>query len=57
MAARWQTLAAMALSNAATSIPTTVVAVAIPKIHQEFNASIAELQWTLTGFTFATRPC
>jgi EmrB/QacA subfamily drug resistance transporter len=40
----------MALSNGATSIPTSVVAVALPQIHKEFNASISELQWTLTAF-------
>jgi EmrB/QacA subfamily drug resistance transporter len=43
----------MALSNGATSIPTSVVAVALPQIHQEFNASISELQWTLTAFNLA----
>jgi EmrB/QacA subfamily drug resistance transporter len=40
----------MALANGATSIPTSVVAVALPRIHSEFNASISELQWTLTAF-------
>jgi MFS family permease len=43
----------MALSNGATSSPTSVVAVALPRIHDEFDASIAELQWTLTAFTLA----
>ena len=43
----------MALSNGATSIPTSVVAVALPQIHREFNASIPELQWTLTAFSLA----
>jgi EmrB/QacA subfamily drug resistance transporter len=43
----------MALSNGATSIPTSVVAVALPAIHSEFNASLSELQWTLTAFNLA----
>jgi len=43
----------MALSNGATSIPTCVVAVALPAIHSAFNASLSELQWTLTAFNLA----
>jgi len=43
----------MALSNGATSVPTSVVAVALPQIHKEFNASLSELAWTLTAFTLA----
>jgi EmrB/QacA subfamily drug resistance transporter len=43
----------MALSNGATSIPTSVVAVALPQIHSAFNASLSELQWTLTAFNLA----
>jgi EmrB/QacA subfamily drug resistance transporter len=31
-------------------LPTAAVVVALPAIHQEFNASIAELQWTVTAF-------
>jgi EmrB/QacA subfamily drug resistance transporter len=50
---RWVALAAMALSSGVTSIPTSAVQLAIPKIHHEFNASIGELQWTLVGFTLA----
>lgn len=50
---RWGALAAMALSSGTTSIPTSAVVLALPKIHQEFNASIGELQWTLVGFTLA----
>jgi len=50
---KWTVLAAMALSTAVTSIPTSAVVLAIPKIHQEFNASIGELQWTLVGFSLA----
>jgi EmrB/QacA subfamily drug resistance transporter len=47
---RLGTLVAMTLSNGVTSIPTCVVAVALPEIHEELNASLAELQWTLTAF-------
>src|SRR5689334_21562967 len=43
----------MAISSGVTSIPTSAVAVAIPVIHKEFNASIGELQWTLVGFSLA----
>jgi EmrB/QacA subfamily drug resistance transporter len=50
---KWTTLAAMALSSGVTSIPTSAVVLAIPKIHAEFNASIGELQWTLVGFSLA----
>ena len=50
---KWSALAAMALSSGTTSIPTSAVVLALPKIHQEFNASLGELQWTLVGFTLA----
>ena len=50
---KWTVLAAMAISSGVTSIPTSAVAVAIPVIHKEFNASIGELQWTLVGFSLA----
>ena len=50
---RLETLIAMTLSNGATSIPTSVVAVALPKIHGELNASLSELQWMLTAFNLA----
>jgi EmrB/QacA subfamily drug resistance transporter len=43
----------MAISSGVTSIPTSAVALAIPQIHQDFNASLGELQWTLIGFTLA----
>jgi EmrB/QacA subfamily drug resistance transporter len=50
---RWVALGAMALSSGTTSIPTSAVVLALPKIHSEFNASQGELQWTLVGFTLA----
>jgi EmrB/QacA subfamily drug resistance transporter len=50
---KWVTLGAMALSSGVTSIPTSAVVLALPKIHSEFNASLGELQWTLVGFTLA----
>jgi EmrB/QacA subfamily drug resistance transporter len=31
-------------------LPTAAIVVALPTIHAEFNASIAELQWTVTAF-------
>ena len=43
----------MAISSGVTSLPTSAVAVAVPVIHKEFNASIGELQWTLVGFSLA----
>jgi EmrB/QacA subfamily drug resistance transporter len=50
---RWIALGAMALSSGVTSIPTSAVVLALPRIHAEFNASLGELQWTLVGFTLA----
>jgi EmrB/QacA subfamily drug resistance transporter len=50
---KWTVLAAMTISSGVTSIPTSAVAVAIPVIHKEFNASTGELQWTLVGFSLA----
>ena len=43
----------MTIASGVTSIPTSAVAVAIPKIHGEFNASVGELQWTLVGFSLS----
>jgi EmrB/QacA subfamily drug resistance transporter len=50
---KWTVLTAMAISSGVTSIPTSAVVLAIPKIHEEFNASLGELQWTLVGFSLA----
>ena len=50
---KWTVLAAMTISSGVTSIPTSAVAVAVPVIHKEFNASLGELQWTLVGFSLA----
>jgi EmrB/QacA subfamily drug resistance transporter len=50
---RWAALTAMAISTGVTSIPTSVVVLALPKIHAEFNASLGELQWTLVGFSLS----
>ena len=50
---KWTVLTAMAISSGVTSLPTSAVAVAVPVIHKEFNASIGELQWTLVGFSLA----
>lgn len=50
---KWAALTAMAISTGVTSIPTSVVVLALPKIHAEFNASLGELQWTLVGFSLS----
>jgi EmrB/QacA subfamily drug resistance transporter len=50
---RWWALGAMAISSGVTSLPTSAVVLALPKIHAEFNASLGELQWTLVGFSLA----
>jgi EmrB/QacA subfamily drug resistance transporter len=50
---KWIVLTAMAISSGVTSIPTSAVVLAIPEIHEEFNASIGELQWTIVGFSLA----
>jgi MFS family permease len=31
-------------------LPTAAIVVALPTIHAEFDASLAELQWTVTAF-------
>jgi len=50
---KWAALAAMSISTAVTSIPTSVVVLALPKIHAEFNASTGELQWMIVGFSLS----
>jgi EmrB/QacA subfamily drug resistance transporter len=47
---RRQTLAATVAAAGIVQLPTAAIVVAIPTIHAEFGASIAELQWTVTAF-------
>ena len=49
-ASRSQTLAAVVGAAGIVQLPTAAIVVALPTIHAEFNASIAELQWTVTAF-------
>jgi EmrB/QacA subfamily drug resistance transporter len=44
------TLAATVAAAGIVQLPTAAIVVAIPTIHREFGASIAELQWTVTAF-------
>jgi len=46
-------LATMALAVGLANFPTAAIVVALPVLHDELNASIAELQWTVTGYTLA----
>ncbi|MDX6582092.1 MAG: hypothetical protein QOI10_1276 [Solirubrobacterales bacterium] len=46
-------LATMALASALATFPTAAIVVALPEIHDQLNASTAELQWTVTGYTLA----
>lgn len=45
-----ETLAATVAAEGIVQLPTAAIVVAIPTIHAEFDASIAELQWTVTAF-------
>ena len=48
--ARTQTLVAMVAAAGIVQLPTAAIVVALPTIHAEFDASLAELQWTVTAF-------
>ena len=48
--ARTQTLVAMVTAAGIVQLPTAAIVVALPTIHAEFDASLAELQWTVTAF-------
>jgi EmrB/QacA subfamily drug resistance transporter len=50
---KWAALTAMSISTGVTSIPTSLVPVALPTIHHEFDASTGELQWMLVGFSLS----
>jgi EmrB/QacA subfamily drug resistance transporter len=47
---RTQTLVAMVAAAGIVQLPTAAIVVALPTIHGEFDASLAELQWTVTAF-------
>jgi EmrB/QacA subfamily drug resistance transporter len=47
---RRQTLAATVGAAGIVQLPTAAIVVALPTLHAEFDASIAELQWTVTAF-------
>lgn len=47
---RTQTLIAMVAAAGIVQLPTAAIVVALPTIHAEFDASISELQWTVTAF-------
>ena len=46
----------MGLASGITSTPNAAIVLAIPVLHREFDASITELEWTVTGYC-PTRPC
>jgi EmrB/QacA subfamily drug resistance transporter len=46
-------LFAMALASGITSVPSAAIVLALPTIHQHFNASLTELEWTVTGYLLA----
>src|SRR3954469_7794503 len=50
---RRATLVAMTVASGITSLPTAAIVLAIPVIHRELQASIGELQWTVTAFLLA----
>ena len=46
-------LFAMALASGITSVPSAAIVLALPTIHRQFNASLTELEWTVTGYLLA----
>ena len=47
---RW-VIAATVLGSGMSSIDATVVGIALPTIGREFHASVAQLQWVVSGYT------
>ncbi len=47
---RTGTLVAMVAAAGIVQLPTAAIVVALPTIHQQFDTSLAELQWTVTAF-------
>jgi EmrB/QacA subfamily drug resistance transporter len=48
------TVLAMALAAGIGNFPPSAFAVALPTLHDQLNASLAELQWAITAYTLAT---
>jgi EmrB/QacA subfamily drug resistance transporter len=46
-------LVAMALASGITSVPSAAIVLALPTIHRQFDASLTELEWTVTGYLLA----
>jgi EmrB/QacA subfamily drug resistance transporter len=46
-------LLAMALASGITSVPNAAIVLALPTIHRQFDASMTELEWTVTGYLLA----
>src|SRR2546421_4426694 len=46
-------LLAMALASGITSVPNAAIVLALPVIHRHFDASLTELEWTVTGYLLA----
>jgi EmrB/QacA subfamily drug resistance transporter len=46
-------LFAMALASGITSVPNAAIVLALPTIHRQFDASLTELEWTVTGYLLA----
>jgi EmrB/QacA subfamily drug resistance transporter len=46
-------LLAMALASGITSVPSAAIVLALPTIHKHFNASLTELELTVTGYLLA----
>src|ERR1700716_2441122 len=46
-------LLAMGLASGIPSVPNAAIVLALPTIHRHFDASLTELQWTVTGYLLA----
>src|SRR5438105_11990685 len=46
-------LLGMGLASGITSVPNAAIVLALPTIHRTFDASLTELQWTVTGYLLA----
>jgi EmrB/QacA subfamily drug resistance transporter len=46
-------LVAMGLASGITSVPNAAIVLALPTIHRHFDASLTELEWTVTGYLLA----
>ena len=53
MRGKRSTLLAAAVASGITSLPTTALGVTLPTIQDEFNATLSQLQWTLTAYSLA----